>query len=133
MLVQLGGQSYLVDAGKPQEGPNVVDFLRSRGVETLDGIIVSNPDADHVGGFLHLSFENAEEMPERLVHQVSLQVEAAPPDQQQITEEVGPTEVDRCDVAVVSLPLKGSNYLAADSCCDANRHTRAAFAINGHL
>ncbi len=52
VLVQSGGKNYLVDAGKPQEGPNVVDFLRSRGVETLDGIVVSNPDADHIGGFL---------------------------------------------------------------------------------
>ena len=52
VLVQSGGRSYLVDAGKPQEGPNVVDFLRSRGVERLDGIVVSNPDADHIGGFL---------------------------------------------------------------------------------
>ena len=50
--MQSGGKSYLVDAGKPQEGPNVVDFLRSRGVEALDGIVVSNPDADHIGGFL---------------------------------------------------------------------------------
>jgi competence protein ComEC len=30
----------------------VVDFLRARGVEGLDGIVVSNPDADHIGGFL---------------------------------------------------------------------------------
>lgn len=30
----------------------MVDFLRSRGVEALDGIVVSNPDADHIGGFL---------------------------------------------------------------------------------
>ena len=52
VLVQSGGKSYLLDAGKPQEGPNVVDFLRSRGVEGLDGIVVSNPDADHIGGFL---------------------------------------------------------------------------------
>ena len=52
VLVQSGGQNYLVDAGRPEEGPNVVDFLRSRGVESLDGIVVSNPDADHVGGFL---------------------------------------------------------------------------------
>ncbi len=52
VLVQSGGESYLVDAGKPQEGPNVVDFLRSRGVKALDGIVVSNPDADHIGGFL---------------------------------------------------------------------------------
>ena len=52
VLVQSGGKSYLLDAGKPQEGPNVVDFLKSRGVEGLDGIVVSNPDADHIGGFL---------------------------------------------------------------------------------
>jgi len=32
----------------------VVDFLRSRGVETLNGIVVSNPDADHIGGFLDM-------------------------------------------------------------------------------
>jgi phosphoribosyl 1,2-cyclic phosphodiesterase len=30
----------------------VVDFLRSRGVDDLDGIVVSNPDADHIGGFV---------------------------------------------------------------------------------
>ena len=30
----------------------MVDFLRSRGVDSLDGIVVSNPDADHIGGFL---------------------------------------------------------------------------------
>ena len=52
VLVQAGGESYLIDAGRPEEGPNVVDFLRSRGVDTLDGIVVSNPDADHIGGFL---------------------------------------------------------------------------------
>ncbi len=52
VLVQAGGESYLIDAGRPEEGPKVVDFLRSRGVESLDGIVVSNPDADHIGGFL---------------------------------------------------------------------------------
>jgi competence protein ComEC len=50
VLVQSGGESYLLDAGKAQAGPKVVDFLRSRGVESLDGIVVSNPDADHIGG-----------------------------------------------------------------------------------
>ena len=52
VLVQAGGESYLIDAGRPEEGPNVVDFLRSRGVDSLDGIVVTNPDADHIGGFL---------------------------------------------------------------------------------
>jgi beta-lactamase superfamily II metal-dependent hydrolase len=52
VLVQAGGTSHLIDAGNTEEGPNVVDFLRSRGVTELDGIVVSNPDADHIGGFL---------------------------------------------------------------------------------
>ncbi len=52
VLVQSGGESYLVNAGKPEEGPNEVDFLRSRGVELLNGIVASNPDADQIGGFL---------------------------------------------------------------------------------
>ena len=52
VLVQAGEENYLIDAGRTEEGPNVVDFLRSRGVEELDGIVVSNPDSDHIGGFL---------------------------------------------------------------------------------
>jgi beta-lactamase superfamily II metal-dependent hydrolase len=51
VLVQAGGEEYLIDAGRAEEGPNVVDFLRGRGVDELDGLVVSNPDADHIGGF----------------------------------------------------------------------------------
>ena len=43
VLVQAGGENYLIDAGRAEEGPNVVDFLRGRGVEGLDGIVVTNP------------------------------------------------------------------------------------------
>lgn len=49
-LVQSGGQSYLIDGGDPEAGPEVVDFLRSRGVEELDGLVATHPDADHIGG-----------------------------------------------------------------------------------
>jgi beta-lactamase superfamily II metal-dependent hydrolase len=42
ILVQSAGESYLVDAGRSEEGPKVIDFLRSRGVESLNGIVVSN-------------------------------------------------------------------------------------------
>lgn len=52
VLVQAGDADYLIDAGKAEAGPHVVDFLHSRGVDSLDGIVVSNPDADHIGGFL---------------------------------------------------------------------------------
>lgn len=50
VLVQAGGEDYLIDAGQPEQGPNVVDFLRSRGVDKLDGLVSSGPDADHSGG-----------------------------------------------------------------------------------
>jgi competence protein ComEC len=34
VLVQAAGEDYLVDAGRAEEGPNVVDFLRSRGCDS---------------------------------------------------------------------------------------------------
>jgi competence protein ComEC len=43
VLVQAGGEDYLIDSGRAEEGPNVVDFLRGRGVEELEGIVVTNP------------------------------------------------------------------------------------------
>ena len=43
VLVQAGGENYLIDAGRAEEGPNVVGFLRGRGGEGLDGIVVTNP------------------------------------------------------------------------------------------
>jgi beta-lactamase superfamily II metal-dependent hydrolase len=49
-LIQAGGENYLIDAGNPEEGPNVVDFLRSRRVDELDGMVSTSGDADHAGG-----------------------------------------------------------------------------------
>ena len=43
VLVQAGGTNHLIDAGRPEEGPEVVDFLRARGVRDLDAIEVTNP------------------------------------------------------------------------------------------
>ena len=50
ILIQSGGKNYLVDGGKSEAGPKVVDFLHSRGVQSLDGLVATHPDADHVGG-----------------------------------------------------------------------------------
>ncbi|MDQ3637786.1 MAG: M23 family metallopeptidase [Actinomycetota bacterium] len=83
--------------------------------------------------FLDLTFGQAGDVPDRLLHRLSIKAEAAPPDQQQITEEVGPTDVDRRNVVVVGPPLKGSNFLAADSCCASTLHRRAALPINGRI
>ena len=82
--------------------------------------------------FLDLTFDEAGEVPDRLVHRLSVKADAAPPDQQQSTEEVAPTEVDRRNAVVVGPPLKGSNYVAADSCCSA-LHRQASLPINGKI
>ena len=39
----------------------------------------------------------------------------------------------RTPVVVVGPPLRGERYIAADSCCDATRHTRAALPVNGRV
>lgn len=50
ILVQAGGENHLIDAGDPEQGSNVVDFLRSRGVDDLDGMVSTSGDSDHAGG-----------------------------------------------------------------------------------
>ena len=51
VLVQAGLERYLIATFGPSSAlPEY--FQRSRGVEKLDGIVLSNPDADHIGSFL---------------------------------------------------------------------------------
>jgi uncharacterized lipoprotein NlpE involved in copper resistance len=84
--------------------------------------------------FLHVTFDEASQVPNRLVERLSVQAAAAPPDQQQITEKVGETNVDRREVVMISPPLRGSNYIAADSCCDAPHiHRKSPLPINGQF
>jgi competence protein ComEC len=41
---------YLVDGGEANKGATVTGYLRGHGVTTLDAVILTHPDADHVGG-----------------------------------------------------------------------------------
>jgi murein DD-endopeptidase MepM/ murein hydrolase activator NlpD len=144
---------YELEATNFTSGETTIEQLEVFDADTGD--VVATLDAEEVAGrlqpaglrepvdtlapsmtaiiFLHVTFGEANQVPDRLVHRLSLRAAAAPPDQQQITEEVGPTEVDRREVVVVGPPLRGSSYLSADSCCDATRHTRATLPINGRI
>ena len=81
--------------------------------------------------FIHLTPTTA--APKQLTHRLKLQVDAAPPGQNKLSESGGDVEVDRRKAIVIGPPLRGEGYVAADSCCDASRHTRAALPVNGRV
>lgn len=83
--------------------------------------------------FIHLTLAPNAAAPKQLTHRLMLQVDAAPPGQNKLSESGGDVEVDRRKVIVIGPPLRGERYIAADSCCDASRHTRAALPVNGRV
>src|ERR1700722_2894331 len=83
--------------------------------------------------FIHVTMPAGQPAPARLAHRVRVNAEAAPPGQNEITETGGEIAVDAQPVAVIGPPLRGANYISADSCCDATRHTRAALPVNGRV
>lgn len=50
ILVLNKGETLLIDAGENGDGDDVVNFIRSQGVESLNYVIATHPDADHIGG-----------------------------------------------------------------------------------
>lgn len=83
--------------------------------------------------FLNVSLLPGAPIPQQLTHRVSARFSAAPPGHQEISESGGTTTVDRQPVLQIGPPLRGDDYISADSCCDATRHTRAALPVNGRL
>lgn len=49
-LLKAGGQSLLIDAGERDDGKTVLACLQENGVETLDYVIATHADSDHIGG-----------------------------------------------------------------------------------
>lgn len=50
ILVECNGKYLLVDGGTPDQAETVNRYLARRGVTTLDYMINTHPDSDHVGG-----------------------------------------------------------------------------------
>ncbi|MCX7848808.1 ComEC/Rec2 family competence protein [Thermus sp.] len=50
LLARMGGAEVLVDGGRPEQGARVVRALRALGVEALEVLVATHPDADHFGG-----------------------------------------------------------------------------------
>jgi peptidase M23-like protein len=84
--------------------------------------------------FIHVTLPENQKAPATLTHRIRLKAEAAPPGQQEMTETGGEITIDtKSVVAIIGPPLRGTNYVSADSCCDASRHTRAALPVNGRV
>jgi Peptidase family M23 len=81
--------------------------------------------------FLNVTLPPGAQIPTQLTHRVEAHYAAAPPGHNDYTGTGGATTVDSRPVAQIGPPLSGDNYISADSCCDATRHTRAALPVNG--
>lgn len=49
-LLSCGGQTMLIDCGDASKGTAIQNYLNKQGVEKIDYLILTHPDADHIGG-----------------------------------------------------------------------------------
>jgi hypothetical protein len=83
--------------------------------------------------FIHIELSPGPAVPHQISHRITAHFAAAPPGHQELTETGGTTSIDPRSIMKIGPPLAGDNYIAADSCCDATRHTRAALPVNGRV
>ena len=44
------GKTILIDAGNPENGQEIIQYIQDTGTDTLDYVIATHPHADHIGG-----------------------------------------------------------------------------------
>ena len=49
-LISKGNFHMLIDAGKNEKGTEVVSYLKSKNISTIDIVVGTHPDSDHIGG-----------------------------------------------------------------------------------
>ena len=54
ILIQTGNENILIDAGGKGKGDEVVAYLKKQKVKTLHAVVLTHPDADHVGGLAYV-------------------------------------------------------------------------------
>jgi beta-lactamase superfamily II metal-dependent hydrolase len=48
------GEKILIDTGNPITGGRVAEFLDERGVTKVEGVFITHPHPDHMGGIFHI-------------------------------------------------------------------------------
>lgn len=52
LLEMPNGKTMLIDGGRKSAGEKVVSYLKQAGISTIDKIVATHPDADHIGGLI---------------------------------------------------------------------------------
>ena len=104
--------------------------LQPAGLREPSAVMAASTDALL---FIHVTLPEGQAAPKTLTHRVQVRADAAPPGMQEMSETGGEVAVDARPVVVIGPPLRGDDYVSADSCCDASRHTRAALPVNGNV
>ena len=50
ILIQNNGENMLIDAGNNEDGPKLVKYFKSLGIEKLTYVVGTHPHEDHIGG-----------------------------------------------------------------------------------
>ncbi len=50
ILLEVPGKAALVDTGNLISGPRLVNYLKEKGIEKLDYLLITHPHPDHIGG-----------------------------------------------------------------------------------
>lgn len=50
MVLSNGDQTIVIDTGEEEDGEEIVEYLEDEGIETIDYLIITHFDKDHVGG-----------------------------------------------------------------------------------
>jgi len=58
LLRDPGGFTIMIDGGKTTAGPAVVNYIKSKGISTIDVILATHADADHIGGLIDVLQDN---------------------------------------------------------------------------
>jgi len=52
LLEMPNGKTMLIDAGRKSAGEKVVSYLKQAGISSIDKVVATHPDADHIGGLI---------------------------------------------------------------------------------
>lgn len=52
LIVTPNGKTILIDGGKKSAGEKVLSYLNKQGIQSIDLLVATHPDADHIGGLI---------------------------------------------------------------------------------